>query len=214
MNKTKWLKIILLAFSLIVFTRLDFSQQARSPSRKETVDSFLQAWLVRKDQGSALKFFHGRAILSKDILSVPCWGDVFNEGSQNPAQVRRGVRKFLEDSSESIKGNTLDKILFLTSSHDAENSLRIATAFRRVALNSPKVDKYYLVSYKTFVSAFPDPEAKYFLRNYDLRDAFFSVIQYRVLNIDERYGDDVLFTILWAREVGAWRIVSVTAACN
>jgi hypothetical protein len=216
MNRASWLKIISLALSLTLFAAQGFSQQISNPTRKKTVDDFLSTWLVSKDKAAALKFFHRRAFLSEDVLSVPCFGGyVSDEDSQNPAAVRRAVLRFLEDSSERIKGSSLSDILFLTSSDVPELSQKAETAFQKVALNVPRRDKYYLVGYKSFVSAFPGGRYReYFARRYNLRDAFFSVVQYRVLNEDERYGDDVFMILMWVRDKAAWRIVNVAVACN
>ena len=216
MNRANWLKIIFLALSPILFAAQGFSQQIANSTRKKTVDDYLLTWLVRKDKEAALKFFHRRAFLSEDVLSVPCFDDyVSDEESRKPAAVRRGVLRFLEDSSERIKGSSLADILFLTSSDVPELSQKAETAFQKVTLNVPQQDRYYLVSYKSFVSTFPDARyRKYFARRYNLRDAFFSVVQYRVLNEDERYGDDVFMILLWVRDKGVWRIINVAVACN
>jgi hypothetical protein len=104
----------------------------------------------------------------------------------------------------------LDEILFLRSGDHPKESGEFAAKLREWVLNQPERDRFYLVNYRMRESEVE----RYFGKQYSLQGAFLSVIQYRVLNEDERYGDDMVVGLLWVRDKGAWKIAQVNVVCN
>jgi hypothetical protein len=129
---------------------------------------------------------------------------------QDPEAIERKLRLFLKDFSSSIKGRRLNEILFLKSSDNPEQSVELVAKVGDRVLNQPSRDKYYLVDYRVLESKVEAVE--HYRERYDLNGAFFSVIQYRVLNEDIRYGDDLIVHLLWARDRGEWKVVNIGVA--
>jgi len=210
MIKEVGLKFVVFIVCICLCSSLCAASQRGNNSRKKTVDSFLRAWLVRKDIPAALRFFHSRAFSDASVIDDSCAREDYVPDSErhNSKAVRRGVSEFLDEGSRHIKGNRLENILFLNSSDDPEQSNYLAGLLKKISLNHPESDKYYLASLDSVKSlSKPDDDWAEFEKRYGLRNAFVSVIQYRVLNEDERYGDDIVVMFLWARVGSKWRIV-------
>jgi hypothetical protein len=170
----------------------------------------LQAWLARKDIPAALRFFHSRAFSDASVIDDSCAREDYVPESErhNSNAVRRGVSKFLEEGSHHIKGSNLDNILFLSSPDNPKQSNYLAGQMKKISFNRPESDRYYLASLDSVKSLSKrNDDWVEFEKRYNLRDAFVSVIQYRVLNEDERYGDDIVVMFLWARVGSKWRII-------
>ena len=118
------------------------------------------------------------------------------------------MSKFLKEGSHHIKGSNLENILFLISPDNPKQSNVLAGQLKKISFNQPERDRYYLASLDSVksLSKANDDWAE-FEKRYNLRDAFVSVIQYRVLNEDERYGDDIVVMFLWVKVGVRWRIV-------
>jgi hypothetical protein len=189
-----------------------FARQSLSATRRDTVESFLQTWLVRKDLPSSLRFFHRNAFSNERVFDCGCCLNDFASKAErrNPKAAERVIKDFLKDYSDPIKGDSLNEILFLKGGEHPEESKELDAKLRKWVLNPPERDKFYLVNYRMLKSEVE----RYFEKQYSLKGAFFSVIQYRVLNTDERYGDDMVVALLWVRDKGTWKIAHVKVACN
>jgi hypothetical protein len=210
MIKEAGLRFIAFGLCITICSSLCAANQQVNHSRKKTVDAFLQTWLVRKDVPAALRFFHSRAFSNASVLNDSCPGEDYIPDSEqnNPKAVRRGVSKFLKDSSHHIKGSNLGDILFLISPDNPQQSIYLSGQLKKISFNRPERDKYYLASLDAVKSrSKPDDDWAEFEKRYNLRNAFVSVIQYRVLNEDERYGDDIVMMFLWVKVGVKWKIV-------
>ena len=200
---------------LIPNIALGASQQS-SDTRKKTVDRFLHAWLVRKDISDALQFFDDRALKSFLVIDASCLGSEYISESDrlNPTAVKSGVSRFLFDASHHIKGAGLRDILFLKSNETPERSEHLGHLLRKVSFNQPEKDRYYLVRLASIKSLFNSKNWNEFNEKHNLRNAFVSVIQYRMLNEDERYGDDIIVAIVWTKVRSNWHIAYVAVPCD
>ena len=200
---------------LIPYIALGAAQQS-SDTRKKTVDRFLQAWLVRKDISAALQFFDDRALKSSLVIDASCFRSEYIKESDrsNPTAVKSGVSTFLFDSSHHIKGAGLRDILLLKSNETPERSEHLRHLLRNDSFNQPEKDRYYLVPLASIKSLSNSKIWNEFIEEFDLRNAFVSVIQYRMLNEDERYGDDIIVAIVWAKVRSNWHIAYVGVPCD
>ena len=214
MAKARIFRLSIILACFVLLPNICIAHQLSLEARKKTVESFLHTWLVHKDVPAAITFFYERALTDGFVLDCRCCGEASNcmNERQNPEDIKRKVQLFLKEYSERIKGRTLSEILFLKSHDNPEDSRELAAKIGKRVLNQPKRDKYYLVDYGILESK--DEALEYFGKRYDLNGAFFSVIQYRVLNEDVRYGDDLIVHLLWVRDKGEWKIVNVGVACN
>ena len=175
--------------------------------------NFLNSWLVRKNIPAALRFFHRHALYDASVLDVSCGREDYIQVSEehNPKAVERGVSKFLKEWSGHIKGKSLEQILFLIGTDNPKQSNDLMRKLKKISFNRPERDKYFLASLKSVKSlSKPNDDWDEFEKRYDLRNAFVSIIQYRILNEDERYGDDIVVMCLWVRKGAGWKIVFVT----
>ncbi|HEX8845883.1 MAG TPA: hypothetical protein VF791_14620 [Pyrinomonadaceae bacterium] len=197
-----------LGVMLVCFVFLSSICFAQKPpqTRKEVVNDFLEAWMVRKDITTALQFFHEKAFLDDSVLDCGCCSHFKSETEfRTPEAIKSAVSVFLGEDFGHIKGTTLKNVLFLT-----EDSEKLAKTYKKWVLNQPEHDKYYIVSYRALNSR----AKRYLGKQYNLKSAFFNVIQFRVLNEDVRYGDDVLMYLFWVRDKNGWKIGRISVACN
>jgi len=183
----------------------------RTDSRKRAVVRFLNDWLVRKDIPAALRSFHRKSFTYVSVIDRCAREDYITDADQgNPTAIEAGVRKFLTAGSSHIKGHSLDNILFLVS-HDVPEQSAYLSKLRKIAFNEPTRDRYFLMLLSSVKQSFSSKDDwDEFEKRYDLKNAFVSVIQYRVLNENHRYGDDVVVMMLWVRLGASWGIVFVT----
>jgi len=210
MNKTLRTKLPVALILLVCFPSVRVDGSAPKDARRATVANFLTVWLVRKDVSAALRYFHPRALSSFPVIDNCVRADYIPDSQKkNPMAVRIGVRKFLTHGTDSIRGNTLRTILFLDSKEVPEQSAYLSR-LTQVSFNQPKRDRYWLATLTSVksLSNFGDDWVD-FEKQYDLRTAFVSVVQYRVLNEDRRHGDDVVIMMLWVPQGSQWKIVFV-----
>jgi len=177
----------------------------------------LTTWLVRKNIPAAFHFFHGRSLSDASVIDSCFRGDYIRESDKhNPDAVRLMVRKFLKNGSSHVKGNRLQNILFLTSKDNPKQSIYLSGELKKISFNQPETDKYYLASLSSVKSlSKPNDDWDEFEKHYDLRNAFVSVTQFRALNEDRRYGDDVVLVLLWVNAGAEWKIVlAADATCS
>ena len=209
MIETVALKLVTLSVCISLCSSVCLANRPTSDSRKRTVDNFFRAWLVHKNIPAALYFFYNRALSHVSVIDSCVRDDYVAESERdNPSAVRSGVSKFLKEGSRRIKGHRLDNILFLTSKENPQQSNYLSTELKNISFNKPKRDRYYLAtlnSVKSLSKRTDDWDD--FERNYDLRDAFVAVIQYRVLNENEPYGEGTVLMLLWVRAGSHWKVV-------
>ena len=178
-------------------------------TRKTTVANFLTAWLVRKNISAALQYFHPHALSSFPVIDNCVRADYIPDSQKNnPSAVRIGVRKFLRHGTNRIRGNTLPTILFLDSKEVPEQSAYLSR-LTQISFNQPERDRYWLATLGSIKSLSAPNDWVDFEKQYDLRNAFVSVIQYRVLSEDRRHRDDVVIMMLWVPMGSHWKIVFV-----
>jgi|SRR5215213_223043 len=217
MVKEAGLRFAALLVCISLCSSLCVANQRVKDSRKKVVENFLQTWLVRKDIPAALRFFHSRAFSDASIINDSCAREDYIPDSErhNPQAVRRGVSEFLKEGRHHIKGSNLESILFLISPDNPKQSDYLSAQLKEISFNQPERDRYYLAKLEAIKSRSKSKDDwDEFEKRYNLRNAFVSVIQYRVLNEDERYGDDVVVMFLWVRVRSTWRIVfSAVPSC-
>src|SRR5258707_1648654 len=210
MNKTFRTKLPVALIWLICFPSVRVGWATPGDARKTAVANFLTAWLVRKNIPAALQFLHPHALSSFPVIDNCVRADYIPDSQKNnPMAVRIGVRKFLRHGTNRVRGNTLSTILFLDSKEVPEQSAYLSR-LSQISFNQPKRDRYWLATLTSVksLSNFGDDWVD-FEKQYDLRTAFVSVVQYRVLNEDRRHGDDVVIMMLWVPQGSQWKIVFV-----
>jgi len=210
MNKIFRTKLPVALILLVCFPSVRVHCATSRDARKTTVANFLTAWLVRKDIPAALRYFHPHALSSFPVIDNCVRADYIPDSQKNnPMAVRIGVRKFLRHGTNRIRGNTLRTILFLDNKEVPEQSAYLSR-LTQISFNQPKRDRYWLATLNSVKSlSNPGDDWVDFEKQYDLRNAFVSVVQYRVLNEHQRQGDDVVLMMLWVAKGSQWKIVFV-----
>jgi hypothetical protein len=203
-----------IATSVILFPADQFAHATSSDTRKATVDRFLTAWLVRKNSSTALRFFHPSALNSFPVIDDTPHDDYIADAEKkNPTAVRGAVRRFLKRYAAHLRGHTLHTILFLNSRESPEQSAYLSR-FTKLSFNQPARDQYWLMTFEAAKSISKAADWSDYEKRYDLRDAFVSVMQYRVLNENPRYGDDIIVMCLWVKSGAQWKIAFVAVPDN
>lgn len=200
-----------LLLSLCVLGNICVAQQPSATSRQKAVEDFLTTWLVRKNIPASLRHFRSNAFANEYVFDCACCTNEFtSQAVRSGSKIREClVKQFLQSYSGRIKGTRLKNLLFLKSNNHPEKSEELEAKLRKWILNRPERDRFYLVDYRML-----KPEVERQFGRPSLDGAFFSVIQYRVLNEDERYGDDMVVILLWMLDRGAWKVTSIKVVCN
>lgn len=164
---------------------------------RETVKSFLSAWLVERRLDRAMLFFGEAAFANKYLALAPCT-DFSAKGGLDSTDARKArVTKFLRYFLRGRPETELNKTLNPKPLED------LAVEFAPFLVNDPKTDLFALTRLES--SRLPvgeDEEADHMLKNLP---GYFYVCFLSV-------GQDAAFFV-WIPQDGSWRIYHASILC-
>lgn len=189
------MKQVILLLTILVLPLMANGQSKKS-SPKQRVDSFLHAWLIKKNALQIRQFFDRNIFTNKMILSESCAGYIREQDRPYPARVERQVIKFLSDFASAAKGKTL-KTKLVYEKGPSESIGQINTSAK---------DGYILLQAKQDEIA--NDEEWLFLKVTFPSDEYLTLMV--PLNLKEGKG---IVYFCWAKQKRTWKIIHLGMEC-
>jgi hypothetical protein len=202
MQYTRQQFLLLLVPTIVSGNRLFAEAQGAD---KQTVEAFLNEWLIRRRANSAMRFFHSKEFKSKLILSDPCIGELSDVDRKDPRKVKRAVEKFLREVLKWSKGKSLQEILKTFKPADFE--LKSGDI-----LASPGLDGYLLVRGKSLEVEI-DENWQYLQSAFPSEQYLYLLSMVRIHNAKEKEDAEAPIYSIWALEDRNWRIIHFGMGC-
>jgi hypothetical protein len=196
-------QFLLSLFSTIISGSRLFAEN--QDNAKQTVEAFLQQWLVDRQAKSVMRFFHSKAFTSRLILSDPCIGELGDADRKDARKVKLMVEKFLREVLKWSKGKSLQEILKPFKPSDIEvKSVDI--------LVLPSLDGYLLVRGKN-LDVETEENWQYLRTAFPSAQYLYLASMVRIHNAKEKEEVEAGIYSVWALEGKNWRIIHFGLAC-
>jgi hypothetical protein len=164
---------------------------------RDTVRSFLSAWLIERATEKAVLFFGNEAFQNEAILAASCASYIKPEERSSEKARRAGVNKFLRDFAPSERKTSLSEVL------NREAIVPLVAQMGSKVINDPKVDLFVVV--KLAREELPVEESKdaNYLRKHLPARFYASFVP---------VGDGMVY-FLWVPEGKTWKIYHASLVC-
>ena len=187
-------QIVILLF--ILSTKV-YSAQTKLPDPQQTVDKFLNAWLVKKNFAQVRREFSKEAFSNKLILSDDCAGYIHDNERAVPKRVERQVMKFLRDFAFTAKGMSLKAILAFDNKSDENPG----------TINLASKDGYFLL--RTKRDELPNDDEWSYLKTRFISTEYLSA----VVTLKTQGGGKGSLYFHWAKLGNNWKLIHLGMHC-
>ncbi len=205
--------LLICAFLLSFIAPIEGRVRPVDPRLVDSIERFLVDWLVNRKPGVALAAFDERSLMTFRGIDIPCEPlvDAYERGHTND-QREKAARALFDYFAAATRGSSLEDTFFFDSSDNPERSRQLSAKVTKLVVPHTSKARFYLIPYARWPHTIDLPST---VRQSTARKhGYLCVVQFRVLNDDVRYGDDLILAVLWLRMRGDWRIVYLTAECD
>lgn len=189
------MKQVILLLTIMVIPLMANAQSKESSSKKR-VDSFLHAWLIKKNARQMRQFFDPNIFTNKMILSESCAGYIREQDRTDLERVERQVIKFLSDFASAAKGKTLKtKLVYEKGPNESIGQI-----------NTSAKDGYILLQAKR--DELTNDEEWSYLKVTFPSDEYLTLMV--PLNMKEGKG---IVYFCWAKQRRTWKIIHLGMEC-
>ena len=187
-----------------MFSFASACQAQNLSSAKQTVDIFLNDWLVKKDIQKVQRNFDSNLFKSERLFSESC-SDIEDKDRNNSRRLEQKTIKFFQDIAKNAQGKLLKEILVLGSAEQNLEDVKL--------LSSPANDKFILFKAE-------EKNTEINSNDFKMLEARFPSDGYVELGVLIRYkfpdGELVNFPVymIWAKEHSSWKIIQFGMMCQ